>query len=74
MRGGVDIGILDTGRDTWLSQREYWFRQRGFDRSWMTTPFVLSVATKVQVILSNWVPTAESSRWRLQDMRLVRVG
>jgi hypothetical protein len=72
VRGGVDLGVLDVSSDTWIAQRTYWYGQPGFARGWMSTPFVLSDSTAVQFVLSNWAPSASSSRWQLRDLQLVR--
>lgn len=72
LRGGIDIGVLDAASNTWISQRTYWYRQSGFARSWMSTPFQLTKPGTVQFILSNWTPVAASSRWQLQELQLVR--
>lgn len=74
LAGGLDLGVLDADSDKWIEQRTYWSRQKGFDHGWMMTPFELTQPTKIQVILSNWVPSAASSRWQLRELRLVRTG
>jgi hypothetical protein len=74
LAGGLDLGVLDADKNAWLEQRFYWSAQRArFANGWMTTPFELTAATSVQVILSNWVPSAQQSRWRLGEIRLVRL-
>jgi Dolichyl-phosphate-mannose-protein mannosyltransferase len=70
--GGLDLGVLDVRENRWIAQRMYWQRQRGFERGWMFTPFRLSTPTEVRFVLSNWVPHAATSRWRLQELRLLR--
>jgi hypothetical protein len=72
--GGLDLGVLDTDRNRWVEQSLYWFRQRGFSRGWMSVRFRLVQATPVQLVLSNWIPSDQSSRWALDELRLVRVG
>jgi hypothetical protein len=73
--GGLDLGVLDTASKEWVGQRMYWYGQDGFGKRWMVTPFHLDAARDIQVVLSNWVPgDQQSSRWRLSDLRLVRLG
>ncbi len=72
--GGLDLGVLDVGANQWIVQRMYWHGQKGFETSWMMTPFSLQKPTTVQFILSNWVPKAMNSRWELREMRLVSAG
>jgi hypothetical protein len=74
LAGGLDLGVLDVDANVWVSQRTYWSGQKGFDRAWMATPFTLDEPRKVRIVLSNWVPDARSSRWRLRELRLVHDG
>jgi hypothetical protein len=73
VRGGLDLGVLDAGAQTWIEQRLYWDGQTGVTRRWMATPFHLNGPTTVRFIFSNWVPRAERSRWQLRELRLVRL-
>lgn len=73
VNGGLDLGVLDTDANKWIAQRFYWRGQRGFDRRSMMTPFTLTEARTVEIVLSNWVPTDQASRWELRAMQLVRI-
>lgn len=70
--GGLDVGVFDVEANKWIAQTTYWSRQRGFGRKVMATQFSVLQPTKIEVILSNWVPKAQSSEWRLRTLRLVR--
>lgn len=72
--GGLDLGVLDAKSSQWFDQSLYWFRQVGFSAGWMSVRFRLRTSTPVKLILSNWVPSPRSSRWSLQELRLVRLG
>jgi hypothetical protein len=72
LRGGIDIGVLDVSKNSWISQRAYWFRQPGYGNEWMSTPFTLKSPSTVQFVLSNWVPEASASRWQLRELRVAR--
>ena len=72
--GGLDLGALDSTNSKWLGQSLYWFRQVGFASRLMAVRFRLRAPTHVQLILSNWIPSKQSSRWSLRDLRLVRLG
>jgi hypothetical protein len=74
LAGGLDVGVLDVEARAWIQQRLYWYGQRrAFAGGWMATPFRLAAPTTVQVVLSNWAPKAGSSRWQLDEVRLVRL-
>jgi hypothetical protein len=73
LAGGLDLGALDLDVNRWIVQRSYWFRQGGFDRGWMTAGFRVDEPTRVQFVLSNWVPHELASRWELRELRLVRL-
>jgi hypothetical protein len=72
--GGLDLGVLNVGANSWINQQTYWYGQSGFKRGWMMTPFSLASPTKVQFVLSNWVPRDMVSQWELGELRLVRAG
>jgi hypothetical protein len=70
--GGLDLGVLDSHARSWIEQRLYWFKQRGFN-GWMMVPFRLDDTREVSVILSNWVPHDMASRWSVRQIKIVRV-
>lgn len=70
--GGMLVGVLDSGSDSWIAQHGFWFRQSGFGAKWMSVPFKVDSAGAVQVILSNWRPADGSSEWTVRDLRIVR--
>jgi hypothetical protein len=39
----------------------------------MSTRFRVDAPTQVEVVLSNWVPGEQASRWELRELRLARV-
>jgi hypothetical protein len=71
--GGLDLGVLDSATSRSLGQSLYWFRQVGFASGVMAVRFHLSGRTPVQLLLSNWIPSKQSSRWTLRDLRIVRL-
>lgn len=74
LSGGLDLGVLDAGRRAWIEQRVYWYGQHAqFANAWMETPFTVPTTTSIQVILSNWVPKSQPSRWQLGEVRVVRL-
>jgi hypothetical protein len=73
LAGGLDLGALDVGANRWIEQSFYWSRQHGFARGWMSTRFRVDAPTQVEVVLSNWVPGEQASRWELRELRLARV-
>jgi hypothetical protein len=72
--GGLDLGVLDAKANAWIAQTTYWSGEGGFATKVMATQFSVSKATAITLILSNWVPRSESSRWLLREARLARVG
>jgi hypothetical protein len=72
--GGLDLGVLDGNTNKWLNQTLFWFRQVGYGKGWMAAQFRLAAPTPIQVILSNWIPSPRSSRWSLDELKLVRLG
>jgi hypothetical protein len=74
LHGGLDLGVLDAKANSWIAQTTYWSGESGFATKVMATEFSVAKPTAIGLILANWVPHAESSRWRLRDARLVRIG
>jgi hypothetical protein len=72
LRGGLDLGVLDSSSNQWIEQRFYWSRQRG-GADWMSTPFSLTRPTAIHVVLSNWVPSDRSSRWIVRQLKITRL-
>lgn len=73
LAGGLDLGVLNADANVWLQQRFYWYGQRQrFAKGWMATPFELPARTKIEVILSNWVPREATSRWQLDEIEIAR--
>jgi hypothetical protein len=72
--GGLDLGVLDATESRWLNQSLYWFRQVGYSSSWMRVRFRVDHSMSVRLILSNWVPSVQPSRWSLDELRLVRLS
>jgi hypothetical protein len=71
--GGMDVGVLNLEKNVWISQRFYWRGQRYMSGRWMAAPFSLDGSTRIEIVLSNWVPVDQASKWRLGELRLVRV-
>jgi hypothetical protein len=65
--GGMTVWVLDVKSDKFLAHGSFWFGQRG--------PYVFTFkpATRLgrfRLVLSNWTPFHESSRWTLRDVTL----
>jgi hypothetical protein len=71
LRGGLDLGVLDDASNNWIEQSFYWYKQP-FANAMMETSFTLSRLTKVQFVLSNWVPSNAASTWQVAKVGLTR--
>ena len=74
LRGGLDLGVLDTDAQRWVVQRTYWHGQRFRPSLRMGAPFRVTKTTKVAIVLANWVPTDRSSSWRVGRVGIVRLS
>lgn len=68
--GGLDLGVLDVDKDTWIAQTVHASRS---GRP-MVTRFTLHRPTKIQPILANWRPTAGVSIWKINAALLATVA
>jgi hypothetical protein len=69
--GGLDLGVLDSSKNAWIAQTGY-FETQKFGGRVMATDFTLTESTKVELILANWRPHDDSSRWRVETVELAR--
>jgi hypothetical protein len=66
--GGLTVWVLDVKPNRFLAHGSFWFGQRG--------PYVFTFAPAagytggIRLVLSNWTPFHESSRWTLRDVTL----
>lgn len=68
--GGLDVGILDSTKDTWIAQHGYSEGQH-FGGHLMVTSFILRRTTTVRVVFSNWLAADGISKWTLRSARLL---
>jgi hypothetical protein len=73
LTGGMDIGVLDVAKSSWLIQGLYWHGQ--FERASpkLSVEFGLAQPTDIRVILANWQPKGGPSNWAVRQVTLERV-
>jgi hypothetical protein len=65
--GGLQVGVLDVAKGTWLGTAAFTAQRTSGRRVSFPVQFALAVPTRVQLILSNYSEQARSSRWSLVD-------
>jgi hypothetical protein len=71
--GGLELGILDPGRQACIGNGWFWFGQRGAGSA-MAAVVHASARTKVQIVVVNWVPVIpESSSFLVRAVTIRRL-
>ena len=70
--GGLELGVLNSDADTWLSTARYWYGQPGFGSHDLVVPFELTKPLRVQPILSNWRFQSGWSWWSVKRIWIRR--
>jgi hypothetical protein len=70
--GGIEVGVLNNGKNAWITTQHFWNGQRYATSNRMTASFELRSATNVRIILSNWAPRARSSEWLVRQVDLIK--
>ncbi len=65
MSGGLELGVLDTARDRWVTTVNYTAQSTGNRPSVMGAPIQITRPLKSAVVLANMQPAGGSSRWTL---------
>jgi hypothetical protein len=71
--GGLEIGVLDTGKNAWITTQEFWDGEPFATSKRMTARFSLSSQQRVRIILANWAPRARSSEWLVHQVDLIKL-
>ena len=70
LKGGLDLGILDLGTNQWLAQGYYWYGQRVRTGYGMQATAVIKKRSRVEIVLSNWMPTTGPLAWQVERIHL----
>jgi hypothetical protein len=71
--GGLEVGVLDNGKNAWITTQHFWGGQRFAASTRLAARFTLRSRTNVRVILSNWAPRARSSEWLVRQVDLIKL-
>lgn len=73
-KGGLEVGVLDSKSDRWLTTTHFWSDQRDAlgARGLIGAAFTLSEPLPVRIILANWASGSSSSRWVVRSVRLLK--
>ena len=70
--GGLELGILDTDADAWLSKAKYWYGQEGFATQDLVATFVLEKPLRLRPVVSNWRHQTGTSWWLVRNIWIRR--